>query len=153
MATNTRAATAAGEAQLRIQLLYSMGLAAIELNDLTSYIAATRELDAISQDPGFTTAMRNEAAKFHKALGETLLETGRKELAEIIAELGAAREELRRASRTARTGRADLSLPAAAKAASDFLDSVNDVAGMGEEAKNLLRRLLDGLKGLTPSFR
>jgi hypothetical protein len=145
--------TEAKEAQLRIQLLYSMGLAAIKLNDLASYTAATRELDAICQDPDFTTAMRNEAANYHKALGETLLEVGRQELADIIAELGAARDELRKASKTARAGRDDLSLPAAAKAANEFLDAVNDAANLGEEAKNLLRRLLDGLKGLTPSFR
>ena len=153
MATNTKATTAAGEAQLRIQLLYSMGLAAIKLNDLASYTAATRELDAICQDPGFTTAMRNEAARFHKALGETLLDTGGKELKVLLAELGAAREALTRASQTARTGRGDLSLPAAAKAASNFLDSLNKVAGIAEEDETLWRRLLDGLKGLTPSFR
>lgn len=145
--------TEAKEAQLRIQLLYSMGFAAIELNDLASYVAATKELDAICQDPEFTTAMRHEAANYHKTLGEMLLKIGQQEIADIIAELGAAKAELKRASKTAKTGRDDLSLPAAAKAASEFLDAVSQAANVREEAQNLLRRLIDGLKGLTPSFR
>jgi hypothetical protein len=143
----------ATEEQLRIRMLCSMGLAAIELNDLETYKLAVRQLNASSLDDSLPAAIRNVAAQCHTQLGEELLKSGIDDMTGIVDELRGATDELRKALDMAKTGQKKLSLPAAAKAATDFQASINELAkGQSDDVKKLLQKVVDGLKGVLPGL-